>query len=232
MNARSTRIAGILSLLSLASTLGAVAQEDVTLFNTEARSAFVWGEDTPGGAVSWTTRDPLTGAGILKLKYGGIEVSSRMGFEKLRTEQAQELIAYTTTIVNNTRAAMSVESGETTVEGHIVLPLSIAPANKIIKKKPSKHDSNVIESGRLYCFSSGFLSDEHFLPPNERSLELAVAPQHSLTVSSVVRDPRHDPILCTMQGCLPKGTIRYLIRIGSHDFVFIWPGRSIVNCGK
>jgi hypothetical protein len=155
-----------------------------------------------------------------------------MGFEKLRPEQAQEFIGYTTTVVNNTETALSVEYGGITVDGHVVSPLIVAPAGEIIGNKQEKKDANVVEIRGLYCFSSGFLYDRSFLPANEQSLGLTVEPQHSLTVSTVIRDPRHYPILCSTEGCLPKGTIRYAIRVGSHDYVFVWPGRSIANCGK
>jgi hypothetical protein len=224
------KIAGILVLWSLASSPGAFAQEEAPTFKMEVRSAFVWGEDVPGGAVSWTAQDPLTGVGILKLRYAGVEVSSRMGFEKIRSEQVQEFIAYTTTIANSTNTTLSVEYVGMTVDGHTVPPLSIA--SKASDRKRPKNQPNIVEIEKLYCFRSGFLSDTSFLPATGQPSGLTVAPQHSLTVSSVIRDPRHYPILCSTEGCLPKGTIRYGIRVGSHDFVFIWPGRSIANCGK
>jgi hypothetical protein len=226
------KIAGILVLWSLASSPGPFAQEEAPTFKTEVRSAFVWGEDVPGGAVSWTAQDPLTGVGILKLRYAGVEVSSRVGFEKIRSEQVQEFIAYTTTIANSTNTTLSVEYVGMTVDGHTVPPLSIIPASKVSGLKRSKNQPNIVEIEKLYCFRSGFLSDTSFLPTNGQPSGLTVAPQHSLTVSSVIRDPRHYPILCSTEGCLPKGTIRYGVRVGSHDFVFIWPGRSIANCGK
>jgi len=226
------KIAGILALWSLAFTLGTFAQEDAPTFKMEVRGAFVWGEDVPGGAVSWTAQDPLTGAGILKLRYAGVEVSSRMGFEKIRYDQVQEFIAYTTTIVNSTNTALSVEYGGMTVDGHMVPPLPITPGSKALKRKPSKNQPAIVEIEQLYCFRSGFLSEARFLPTNDQPSGLTVAPQHSLTVSSVIRDPRHYPILCSVEGCLPKGTIRYVIRVGSRDYVFVWPGRSIVNCGR
>jgi hypothetical protein len=226
------KIGGTFALLSVVFTLTAFAQVDAAPFKTETRSTFIWGEDALGGAISWTVRDPLTGAGIFKLRYAGIEVSSRMGFEKIRTDETQELIAYTTTVVNNTEAVVSVGYGGITIDGHIVSPLSLVPSRRTLGKKLKRNDVNVVEVAGLYCFKSGFLSDEYFLPTNQPSFGLDVEPQHSLTVSSVVRDPRHYPILCSAEGCLPKGTIRYAIRVGSHDYVFVWPGQSIVNCGR
>ncbi len=228
----SMRIAGIIPLLGLACALSAFAQEDAVSFKSEVRGAFVWGEDAPGGAISWTVQDPLTGISIRKLKHSGVEVSSRMGFEKLHSEQVQELVAYTSTIVNNTDTPLSVEYGGIAIDGHTVPPLSIAPTSKSFERKRVKSNANMVESGKLYCFVSGFLSEEHFLTADDPSSRMIVDPRSSVTVSTVIRDPRHYPILCTSEGCLPKGTVRHVIRVGGHDYVFIWPGRLIVNCGK
>ena len=71
-----------LTLTVLAFGLGMHGQEDLTTFKAEAKSAFVWGEDAPEGAISSTVQDPLTGNVIPKLSHGGIDVSSRMGFER------------------------------------------------------------------------------------------------------------------------------------------------------
>jgi len=232
LNHESMKIAVILALWSVVITVGVFAQEETPTFKMEVKSAFVWGEDVPGGAVSWTAQDPLTGAGVLKLRYAGVEVSSRMGFEKIQSEQVQEFIAYTTTIANSTNSALSVDYGGMTVDGHLVPPLSTIPGSKALELKSRKNQRGLVQVEQLYCFSSGFLSEARFLPTNEQLSTLTVAPQHSLTVSGVIRDPRPYPILCSVEGCLPKGTIRYIIRVGSRDYVFIWPGRSIVNCGK
>jgi len=232
MNTGSMRIAGLIPLLGLACALSAFAQEDAVSFKTEVRGAFVWGEDVPGGAISWTVQDPLTGTSIRKLGHAGVEVSSRMGFEKLRREQVQELVAYTTTIVNNTDTALPVEYGGVTIDGHTVPPLSVVRASKSLDRKRIKSNAKMVESGELYCFVSGFLSEEHFLTMDDRSSRIIVDPRSSVAVSSVIRDPRHDPILCSLDGCLPKGTVRYVIRVSGHDYVFIWPGRLIANCGK
>jgi hypothetical protein len=224
------RKTGVLSLILSAFTVFVVGQDETVTFRTEAKLAFVWGSDAPGGAISSTIKDPLTGNAILEMRHGAVEVNSRMGFEKLRIEEVGEFIAYTTTIVNNTHAKLSVAYGGTTVDGRIVLPLSIVSTSKDITKK-QRNDANVVEIGRLYCFTSGYLSSEKFFHANASS-ELTVDPQSSLTVSSVIRDPRHYPIRCSVDGCLPTGTVRYSIRVDSHDYIFSWPGRSLVNCGR
>jgi hypothetical protein len=149
-----------------------------------------------------------------------------MGFEKPRREQPWEFIAYTTTIANSTTKRLSVKFGGITVDGRIVSPLSISDARRRRKNEDS------VEITRLYCFSSGFLSHEKFFTVNELSTELTVEPQSSLKVSSIVKDPRHYPILCSVDGCLPKGIIRHSVQVGGHDYIFVWPGRSMVDCGR
>ena len=218
------RIARILVSLMLSSVC-LFAQEDTPTFKTQATSAFVWGQDINSGAISSRVTDPLTGTETLKLRYAGVEVSSRMGFEKLQREQSWEYIAYSTTIVNNTDGAVSVKYGAITVDGRIVSPLAASTKSK-------QNTANSFETARLYCFSSGFLSHENFFALKEQTPGLTVQPRRSLTVSSVVRDPRHYSILCSTNGCLPKGMIRYSIQVGGHDYVFIWPGRSLFNCGR
>lgn len=226
------RTGRIIIFVTIAFAGVAFAQGDITTFKTESTGVFVWGRDSPAGALSSTIQDPLTGAEILKMKYAGIEVSSRMGFEKLRPEDVGEVIAGSTTVVNNTQTTISVKYGGITVDGHIVFPLFTVHDRKQLSKKQLKADRNIIESGKLFCFTSGFLSSDNFFPTKPPSLELTVDPQRSLAVSSVIRDPRHYPIRCSMAGCLPKGTIRYSIRVGSHDYIFNWPGQSLVNCGR
>ena len=222
----------IVIFVTIAFAAVAFGQGDMTTFKTESTNVFVWGKDSPAGALSSSIEDPLTGTEILKLKYAGIEVSSRMGFERLRRQDVGEVIASSTTIVNNTQAKVSVKYGGITVDGHIVFPLLTVPNRKHLSKKQRNDGMNIVESAELYCFTSGFLSSENFFPTKPPSLELTVDPQRSLAVSSVIRDPRHYPIRCSVAGCLPTGMIRYSIRVGSHDYIFDWPGRLLVNCGR
>lgn len=221
---RTARVVTVWALFLLCS----FAQEDAPTFKTQARSAFVWGEDGPSGAISSRLIDPLTGNEILKLRHAGIEISSRMGFEKLNREQSWEFIAYTSTIVNNTQERVSVKYGEITVDGRIVSPLSIS--DRHYRHRQNKKES--VKIATLYCFSSGFLSQENFLTVDDQLSGLTVEPRSSLTVSSIFRDPRHYSILCSVDGCLPKGVIRYSIHVGAHDYIFVWPGRSLVECGR
>lgn len=222
----------ILVALSILALHGcALAQSDLATFEANVQSAFVWGQDTPSGARSWSTRDPVTSAEILKLSHAGVEVSSRMGFEKLHPQAAGELISFTTTIVNNTPATLSVGEGGISVDGRLTSLLSVVGSRQN-RKNQFKNGAGTVENGSLHCFTSGFLSSENFLSTIGPQPTLVVAPGGALAVSGVIQDPRSYSLLCSVDGCFPKGAIRYAIRVGSHEYVFIWPGHSIVNCGK
>jgi hypothetical protein len=205
------------------------AQSDMPVLRTETASAFVWGEDSNPGAVSSSIRDPLTGNAIHKLRHGGVEISSQAGFEKIRSGQAGELLNFTATIANNTDSALWVRQGGASVDGHIVLPLAVVPSVKGLSKKER---TQVWDLASMNCFSSGFLPNEVFLSPNISPKGGTVAPKSALTVSFVVKDPRSYSVLCSMGGCYPKGTIRFSVTVNSTDFIFIWPGRAMVYCGR
>jgi hypothetical protein len=208
------------------------SQADVPKFAVEVRNTFIWGEDVPAGAISSSVREPLTGAEILTLKHDGIAVTSRMGFEKLHPEDAAEFIVYASTIVNNTSTELTVESGGIAIDGHLVSPLSTDSSIKGTKQRHSNGGKDVVNVRSLNCFGSGSLASENFLPAQQNSPAMLVKPQSSLTVSVVVRDPRHYPLLCTAEGCFPKGTIRYSIHVGRHEYIFSWSGHSLMNCGR
>jgi len=215
-----------LTLIVLASMI-TYAQDDAPLFKTEAASAFVWGEDGLSGAVSSSVKDPFTGNAIHKLTHGGVEVSSRAGFEKTGSGKAGEVLSFATTIVNNTEFELSVRQGGASVDGHITLPLPAVLA----KDGPSRRQRNqVSDLASMNCFSSGFLPNEVFLSPNTSTKVLA--PGNSLTISSVVKDPRNYSVICSAEGCFPKGTIRFFVTVNATDFVFVWPGRQVVYCGR
>jgi len=84
----------VVSLLVVA--LALFGQNDVVTFKKEVSSAFLWGQDSPGGAISSITQDPLTGDSIPTLSYAGIEVSSRMGFERVSRGQVGDFLGYST----------------------------------------------------------------------------------------------------------------------------------------
>jgi len=214
----------------LAVTLLTFAQDDVPIFKTQAASAFVWGEDSSPGAVSSIVRDPVTGNAIHKLNHGGVEVSSKAGFEAIGSGGPGELLSFATTIVNNTEFELSIRPRGASVDGRVALPLPIVPTKKGLGKRER---DQVWELASMNCFSGGFLpNDEMFLSANAPSKVFTVTPKRALTVSFVTKDPRYYSVLCSAEGCYPKGTIRFSVTVNATDFVFIWPGREMIYCGK
>ena len=198
----------------------------------EVVSAFVWGEDSPFGAISSIIQDPLTGYAIHKLRYGPIEVSSRIGFERVSAYEVGTYVNYTTTIVNGSDSTLSVRYGGISIDGRAVsLPWVIFPDKKL-NMRERKNKTNVVEPDKMQCFTSGFLSHDHLFSADGSSQTLNVDPKTALTVSSVVRDPRSYPLRCSLEGCHPVGTIRYHLTVNSQDYVFVWSGRSAIYCGK
>jgi hypothetical protein len=220
-----------LTLTVFALGLGMFGQDDLTTFKAEAKSAFVWGEDAPEGAVSSSVQDPLTGNVIPKLSHAGIDVSSRMGFERAGVAQPGDFLNYTTTIVNGTDRTLSVRYGGISVDGQPASPLSIVPANKHLNKKEAGRN-DVAELSKMNCYTSGFISGDNFFSANTLSQTLSVSPGNALTVSTVIRDLRSYSVRCSVEGCHPTGTIRYYIKVNNLDYVFVRPGRSVTYCGK
>jgi hypothetical protein len=222
----------IFVLAVLAFPPGVFGQDDAPIIKSEVMSAIVWGQDSTSGAVSSTIQDPLTGSAIHRLSYAGIEVSSRIGFERVGTDQVGTFLNYATTIVNGTDSTLSVRYGGTSVDGHAASPLWIVPANKKLNKKERETKPDAVELGKIHCFTSGFFPSDNFFSANATSQVLTVAPRSALTVSSAIRDPRsYHSVRCSVEGCYPTGTIRYYLRVDNKDFVFVWPGRSAVYCG-
>ncbi len=216
-----------LALIALA--LPGYCQDDVPTFKAEAESAFVWGGDGRSGVLSSSVRDPLTGYETRKLNHAGVEVSSQVGFETIVEGPTVKLLTFTTTIVNNTDAELSVRSGRASVDGHVAQPLPLVLTKKGLRKKERKQ---VWELASMNCFSSGFLPNEVFLSPKTSSTVFTVAPKKVLTVSFVIKDPRYYSVACSVEGCYPKGTIRFSVTVNATDFVFVWPGRDMASCGK
>ncbi len=220
-------------LAILGFTPGVFGQEDAPVIKAEVMSAFVWGEDSRSGAISSTIQDPLTGYAVHKLSYGRIEVSSRMGFERFGANQIGTLLNYAATIVNTTDSTVSVRYGGISVEGHAAAPLWVVLPGKKLNKRERNSELDVVELSRMHCFTSGFLSSANIFSADTSSQVFVVAPGTALTVSSVIRDPRsYHAMRCSVEGCFPTGTIRYYLTVNSQDYVFVWPGRSAVYCGK
>jgi hypothetical protein len=226
------KLACIFVLAVFAFTPGVFGQDGGPMIRAEVLSAFVWGEDSPSGAVSSTVRDPLTGNAIHTLSYAGIEVSSRIGFERASSDQVGTFLNYTTTIVNSTDATLSVRYGGISVDGHVTSPLWVVRAGEKLSKKERKSKPDAVELGKIHCLTSGFLPSDILFSANAPSRVLSVVPRAALTVSSVIRDPRnYHSVLCSVEGCFPTGTIRYYLRVDTKDYVFVWPGRSAIYCG-
>src|ERR1700756_1139428 len=85
----------LVGLAFVALVLSTFAQNDVPTFKAEAKSALVWNKDFPESATSSIIWDPLTGNEIHKLSSGGIEVSSRIGFESVSSGNVGKLLLYT-----------------------------------------------------------------------------------------------------------------------------------------
>jgi hypothetical protein len=95
-----------------------------------------------------------------------------------------------------------------------------------------KERTQTWELARMHCFTSGSFPIQYFFSPNSSSNAFIVTPNTALTVSFVTKDPRNYSVLCSLEGCSPKGMIRYSVTVNATDFVFVWPGRDVVYCGR
>jgi len=209
--------------------MSAFPQDNMTTFKANTKSALVWDNSSPDNASSFLIWDPLTGREIHKLSSGGVEVSSIVGYERVSLSRAGLLLNYTSTIANNTDSDISVQYGGASIDGHVALPLWIALTNK----GSNKHNRKEIwELSKMYCFKTGFASSENFFSGDAPSRTFTVLPKTAITISSVTQDPRNSPLLCSLEGCKVTGTIRYYLNVNRKDYVFVWPGPSVVYCGQ
>jgi hypothetical protein len=218
-------VALVFSLVSLT----AFAQDEMPAFKAEAESALVWDKDVTESITSSTVWDPLTGHEIHRLSHAGIEVSSRIGFERVSSSEADKLINYTTTIANNTDSDVSVQYGGASADGQAAMPLWVALTTKGVNKRDRK---NVWELSKMHCFKTGFASSENVFSAHTLSKSFTVPAQTAMTISSVSKDPRRYSVRCSVDGCHVTGTIRYHIMVNHTDYVFVWQGRSVVYCGE
>ena len=219
----------LVALVVLALTFYSSAQDEMSTFKVSVASALVWDADSPNSPTSSAILDPLSGQEIHKLSASGIEVSSRLGYERVSFEEAGKLINYTTTIANNTDLEASVRYGGASIDGHIALPLWIASNKQRVNKRDRK---DVWELGRMYCFKNGFASSNNYFSSHAPAQVFTIRPKTALTISSVTKDPRSYSARCSVDGCHLIGTIRYYITVNNRDYVFVWPGRSVVYCGE
>ena len=225
---RSRLGAASATLAIFALTTLTLAQDDPPVFRAETAGAFIWGEDNAAGAVSSSVPDPLTGAAIRQLNHGGIEVSSRGGFELGGLGQSGELVSFTTTIVNNTQSELSVRQAAS-VDGLIASQLQVVSTKKGLS---AKERNQTWELANINCLSGGFLPNEILLSADTSSKASSIHPRQALTFSFIAKDPRYYSILCSVEGCYPKGTVRFIVTVNSTDFVFVWAGRDMAYCGK
>jgi hypothetical protein len=205
------------------------AQDNVPIFKAEATGAFIWGEDNLAGVVSGSILDPLTGNEIRKIKHGGVEVSSQARFELATAGQSGELMSFTTTIINGTNSDLSVTQAGARVDGYIASPL---PVDLTAKRFSKRGGNQVREIEALNCLTGGVPSRELLSSDNASSETVVANPGKNVTISFVTKDPRNYSILCSIEGCYPKGAIRFFVTVNSTDFVFVWAGRAMAYCGK
>ena len=205
------------------------AQDNVPIFKAEATSAFVWGENNLAGAVSSTIQDPLTGNEIRRITHGGIEVSSQARFELAGPGQAGELVSFTTTIVNGTNSELSVTQAGASVDGYIALPF---PIGLTAKQFSNRSHGQARQKASLNCLTGGLSSHDPISYSNASLEAVIVDPGKSATISFVTKDPRNYSLLCSVEGCYPKGAIRFIVTVESTDYVFVWAGRDIAYCAK
>lgn len=217
----------ILALAFAFFTLGTSAQDDIPTFKTQTKSALIWDESAADHGGASSIRDPLTGDEIHKLSYGGIEVSSRLGYEKVSPDQAGKLLNYVTTIANNTESNVSVRYGGASVEGNVTLPLAIGHTRDM----SSRDHKETWDINKLNCFKTRFAPSDELFTASSSPQVFTVRPRTAVTVSFVTRDPRESAALCSVDGCHIKGKVRYYITVDHRDYVFVWSGRSIVYCG-
>jgi len=218
----------VIVLAVFAFALHTFAQSDVPTFKVEAKSALVWDADFPESGRSSIILDPVTGHEVHKLSSAGIEVGSRVGYERVSSSETGELLNYTTTIANHTDSDITVQYGGASADGRAATPLWLARTSKDVKKGDRK---NIWELGRMHCFKTGFASSENFFSANEPSKIFTVPAQTATTISSVSKDPRRYSIRCSLDGCHVIGSLRYYITVNNKDYVFVWSGRSVVYCG-
>jgi len=220
----------VLAILLL--TLSTSAQNNIPTFKVETKSALVWDETFLESTAS-SIRDPLSGNEIHRLSYDGIEVSSRVGYEKVSPNKEDKLINYTTTVANNTDSDASLQYGGVSIDGHLAPPLRVAADSKGLSKRDRRDTWDLT---RMHCFQTGFASRESVFSPSASTptstQTFTVRPKTSITISSVTKDPRTSAVLCSTDGCHLQGKVRYYVTVNLRDYVFVWSGPSIVYCGE
>lgn len=212
----------------LLATGAASSAQNIPEFKAETKSALVWDESLPVSSTSSSVRDPLTGSEIHRLSYGRVEVSSRVGYEKMNPNSMGRLLIYSTTVANNSESDVSVHYGGASIDGEMALPLSIVPSGKKGGTHAAQQSWPV---SKIRCFSSGFAPADAIFSSPTSGQRFTVRPNTSITVSFATKDPRDSARLCSVDGCHMTGSVRYYVTVNLTDYVFVWAGRSIVYCG-
>ena len=223
------RVIAVTLSAMFALTLLTSAQDNVPIFKAQATSAFVWSEENLAGAVSSSLQDPLTGNEIRRISHEGIEVSSQARFELASLGQSGELMSFTTIIANSTNSELSVTQAAANVDGYTALPF---PVGLAAKEFSNRGRNQARETASLNCLTGELPSRELPSYSKATSETVVVDPGKSATISFVTKDPRNYSMLCSIEGCYPKGAIRFIVTVNSTDFVFVWAGRDMVYCGK
>jgi len=222
----------IVALAFLLLTLSTSAQDDNPTFKAETKSALVWDENLLESTAS-SIRDPLSGNEIHRLTYDGIEVSSRVGYERVSPSKEDKLINYTTTVANNTDSDASVRYGGVSVDDRLAMPLQVAANSKGLSKRDRRDTWDLT---KMHCFQSGFASKGSVFSSSSSSQTstqiFTVRPKTSITISFVTKDTRTSAVLCSVDGCRLKGKVRYYVTVNLRDYVFVWSGPSVVYCGE
>lgn len=226
--AQGVNLKQIVALTFLLLRLSTSAQNNIPTFKVETKSALVWDENSLESTAS-SIRDPLSGNEIHRLSYDGIEVSSRVGYERVSPSKEDKLINYTTTVANNTDSDASVQYGGVNVDGNMAPPLRVAAGGKGLSKRDRRDTWDLT---KMHCFQTGFASRESVFSSSASTQIFTVRPKTSITISFVTKDPRTSAVLCTVDGCHLKGKVRYYVTVNLRDYVFVWSGRSIVYCGE
>ena len=209
-------------------TAATLSQNIAPVFKVDARSALIWDHCTGETSECSIVRDPATGAELHRLTHGGIEITSRVGYESVHANSTAKLLIYTTIVTNNTDADVYAEYGGASVDSRSAPPLWLVQSEKEV---PKRRQHEAWEVGKMQCFTAHFGSSENIFSSHEPARRFMIRPGTAITISSVTQDPDSVPVLCSLDGCHIKGTIRYCIEVNETDYIFVWPGSQVAYCG-
>ncbi len=211
------------AILIATMSLPSFAQSETTTLRSITLSAVVWDENLPTPASSEII-DPVTGASVRSLTHDGIEVHSQAAFRLFRSGRAGELLTFLVTVVNNTDSDAVLTQAGLVIDGSLSLEL-------LPETSGTRSDDRPKVEGSL-CMEPNVLSGDTPLRPLTRMKPSNIAPRMASTFRFVAKDPRNYSLLCSPEGCYPKGVMRFYATLNSTDYVFVWKGQALVNCGR